>query len=97
MRRWPVSDPRIKLFHYKDILGNEEKVFLEILSHYGESSLNRDMGMLLADLYSAKKQRNQSKHIRNPEPVQWKKHFSPAVKEYFELQYGDILKLYGYE
>jgi len=54
-------------------------------------------GQLLAVKYSAKKRRNTTAHIRNPMAGQWKEHFTPRVKDYFERQYRDIIERYGYE
>lgn len=96
MRQWSLSDPRIKLFRYEDILGNERRVFATIFAHYGFSIPKRYLGIFFANLYSAKKQRGALDHIRNPRAGQWKEHFSDRVAEYFEQKYGDVLSLYGY-
>ena len=42
-------------------------------------------------------QRRQIEHIRNPEPHQWKKRFTPRVMDYFMERYGDLITRYGYE
>jgi len=96
MLQWPISDPRIKLFYYEDVIGNEGEIFAELLSHYGISWLERWVGVILADRFSAKKQSSKTKHIRDPKAGQWEQHFSPKVRNYFEQQYGDLLKRYGY-
>jgi len=95
MNQWPLSDPRIKLFRYEDILGNERVVFAEIFSHYGFTWPKKWLGVFLADQFSAKKQAA-TRHIRNPGPGQWKKYFSPKVQDYFMRQYGGILDRYHY-
>jgi hypothetical protein len=97
MLQWPVSDPRIKLFYYEDVIGNEGEIFAELLSHYGTSRLERWVGVILADRFSAKRQSRRTKHIRDPKAGQYEEHFSPKVRDYFERQYGDILIRYGYE
>lgn len=96
MMKWPMSDPRIKLFRYEDILGNEPDIFSKILEHYEFSWPERKLGKFLADRYSAKKQTEEMTHIRNPKIGQWKEHFSPEVIDYFNQQYGELLKRYGY-
>jgi hypothetical protein len=97
MNQWPVADPRIKLFHYEDILGNEGDIFAEVFSHYEVSWLERRLGPILATQFSAKKQASATKHIRDPKPGQWKEHFTPKVWDYFERQHGEVLERYGYE
>jgi hypothetical protein len=96
MMQWPVDDPRIKLFRYEDIIGNELEVFGAIFSHYGLSWPERKLGLLLAHHLSAKKRMHKTKHIRNPTTGQWKNHFTPKVERYFENKYGGILERYGY-
>ena len=96
MSRWPVEDPRIKTFRYEDILGNESEVYREIFSFYELSWPVRKLGITLAERFSAQARTNATKHIRNPEPAQWKKHFSPKVSEYFASRYDALLKQYGY-
>jgi hypothetical protein len=97
MTQWPVDDPRIKVFRYEDIIGNELDVFGEIFSLYGLSWPEKKLGLLLAHHLSAKKRMNKTKHIRNPTTGQWKAHFTPRVERYFEEKYGQILERYGYE
>jgi len=95
MRNWPL-DSRIKLFAYEDILGNEEKVFGEILAHYECSSLMQQAAKFFARKYRYRPNTSSKRHIRNPAPGQWKEHFTPKVKACFERNYGDILELYNY-
>lgn len=97
MKQWPISDDRIKLFRYEDVIGNEQNIFAEMLTHYKISWPERKLGVILADRFSAKKQVNKIKHIRNPKAGQWKEHFSSKVIDYFEQQHGEILERYGYE
>jgi hypothetical protein len=97
MKNWPVSDPRIKLFHYEDIIGNEVEIFHEIFSHYGVTWLERRLGVMLADRFSASKKVGNEEHIRNPKSGQWKNIFTAKTNRYFEQHHGEILELYGYE
>jgi hypothetical protein len=97
MLQWPTEDPRIKVFRYEDLLGNECDVFEDIFSFYGMSWPEKKLGLLLADRFSAKKMSGSTKHIRNPKSGQWEEHFTPKVEDYFNKKYADILKRYGYE
>jgi hypothetical protein len=97
MLQWPTTDPRIKLFRYEDIIGNEQDVFADIFLFYGLSWLDRKLGMALASRFSAERQTGSLKHIRNPTAGQWKDHFTPKVSNHFERRYGELLERYGYE
>jgi hypothetical protein len=97
MKGWPVEDHKIKLFRYEDIIGNECDVFEELFSFYGVSWLEKRLGLILVDRFSAKKQVGKIQHIRNPTTNQWKGYFTPRVRDHFEELYGEILERYGYE
>ncbi|HYW34289.1 MAG TPA: sulfotransferase domain-containing protein [Balneolaceae bacterium] len=97
MLQWPLSDPRIRLFYYEDILGNEARIFDELLRHYEVSAFEHRIGKWLAAYYSAEKQNGRSTHIRNPQPGQWRYHFTPEVEIYFNEKYGGLLEKYGYK
>ena len=97
MWQWPTEDPRIKVFRYEDIIGNEQDVFADIFSFYGLSWPERKLGVMLARRFSAKRQIGSLEHIRNPKPRQWKETFTPKVNNYFEQRYGGLLERYGYE
>ncbi len=97
MQKWLDSaDTRVKLFRYEDLVGNEASIFSEIFAHYDISGLELKLGVLLAEYFSAGKLSKYSKHIRNPEAGQWKKHFSAKVQDYFEQEYGELLIGYDY-
>jgi hypothetical protein len=97
MLQWPTADPRVKVFRYEDVIGNEQGVFDDIFRFYGVSRLERMLGAILARHYSAEKQAGAMKHIRNPEPGQWRRHFTPRVSTYFEQRHRKLLEHYGYE
>lgn len=97
MKEWPTQDPRVKLFVYEEIIGNEPDVFEEMFSFYGLSWVERKAARFLADKFSAKKQSISTRHIRNPISGQWKDHFTPKVMNYFERKHGDVLEYYGYD
>jgi hypothetical protein len=109
MGQWPKDDSRVILFRYEDILGNELKVFSEMFSFYGLSWPEKNLGLALADYFSAEKQSRRSskqigksksgqfsQHIRKSDSGQWKDYFTPKVSEYFNKSHADILEIYGY-
>jgi hypothetical protein len=56
----------------------------------------RKLGCLLAGRYSAKRQRGRVDHIRDPQPSQWKRVFTPRANAYFNELYGPLLGRLGY-
>jgi hypothetical protein len=96
MKNWPVDHPNIKMYRYEDILGNEERVFAEMMSFYGLSWPERKLGVLLARRFSARGKAKLKSHIRNPKAGQWKELFTPKVARHFEQNHGELLEHYGY-
>ena len=97
MAEWPDDHPQIRLYRYEDILGHEVETFADILSFYELSALDRALGRRLADKFSAKSQGKQMWHIRNPEPNQWKKRFTPRVTAFFEERHPGLIEKLGYD
>lgn len=96
MMAWPEDGERIRTFRYEDIIGNEVETFAAVFEHYRLPLLHRLAGRWLAHKFSAKKQRAMG-HIRNPEPNQWRKSFTPRVEAYFNERYQPALERYGYD
>ncbi len=96
MRAWPEDDPRIRVYRYEDVLGHEREVFADILGFYGLASPVRVLGSVLADRFSASRAQRRTGHIRDPQPQQWREHFTPRVHRYFEEHAGDLLARHGY-
>ena len=94
---WPDTDSRIKIFRYEDMIGSEVDVFSEIFSFYGVSWVEKKIGTLLANFFSAKNQAGKTVHIRNSKSKQWREHFTPKVSSYFESKYANVLEKYEYE
>lgn len=95
IRHWDQQDERIKLFRYEDILGNEKSIFEQIFEFYHLSFLEKKLGLYLVNRYAHSNQ-NKNKHIRDPQPGQWKDVFTPGVTKVFNQQYSDILELLKY-
>ncbi|MGK2941774.1 MAG: sulfotransferase domain-containing protein [Immundisolibacter sp.] len=96
MRAWPASDPRVRLFRYEDVLGNEGAVFREIASFFGLAIWTRPLMAYLARRYAASARGGKQDHIRNAVGGQWREHFGPEIRRRFNAQYGDLLQRYGY-
>ena len=90
------QDSRIMTFRYEDILNKEASSFRELFRHYEASLLERNIGIFLAKMNSAKVKNKISRHIRNPRPKQWQQYFTPKLKEYFSERYEELLKKLGY-
>ena len=97
MKEWPIADPRVKIYRYEDLVDNELDVFEEILKFYEVTWLEKSIGLILADHFSAKRQAGKTQHIRNSKKSQWKEHFTTRVQDYFERQHGGLLERYGYD
>ena len=96
MLAWPRDDPRIKLFRYEDVLGNEAETFAAILKHYERPWLDIKLATVFAERYSALQQHKKSSHIRNAHVGQWREHFTSKVSTHFEDRYGPVLNRYEY-
>jgi len=96
LRQW-IQDERIRVYRYEDIIGNEAAVFSDIFRFYQLPIIDRILGVGLAKRYSVKNLKKDNKHVRNAQPGQWKEHFTPKVKAYFDDHYGDLVELLGYQ
>jgi hypothetical protein len=97
MLEWPTDDPRIRVLRYEEIVGNEPQAIADLLSFYGFSALEERLAGRLAARFSAGKRTGADKHIRNPEPEQWRRYFTPRVTEYFMSRHSTVLEAYGYD
>lgn len=95
MAQWPTQHPDIVTFRYEDVLGHEGEVFRELFRFYGVSSVEWWLGGFFANRYSIGK-RSADPHIRNPSSGQWRRHFTPRVRQAFEARYAGLLSQLGY-
>jgi hypothetical protein len=95
MARWPAQHPNIVTYRYEDVIGNEVAVFRELFEFYGLAPLERWLGSWFANSYSIGKRRADP-HIRNPASGQWRKHFTPRVRQIFDTKYAGLVRLLGY-
>jgi hypothetical protein len=98
MREWPDDDPRIRIWRYEDILGNERQVMHEVASHYRVAWPFRAQMTRKASQFDAKHTLAQKHvHIRNPTPGQWREVLTPKVEAVVRERWGDVLVRYGYD
>ena len=96
MLAWPTDDPRIVTFRYEDILGHEQNIYGQVFEFYELPWMERIIANYLVGKYAAKGGKKKY-HIRNPEPNQWKKCFTPRVSDYFHERYSGVLDKLGYD
>lgn len=96
MGQWPEEHPNVLTYRYEEILGHEEQVFAELFEFYGLAAIERRLGMHFVRKFSARNRSKTDRHIRNPNPNQWRKYFTPKVKRCFNQRHGDLLKQLGY-
>lgn len=95
MREWN-DDPRVRIYRYEDVLGNESAVFADVAAFLGLPWRARLNARRYARRFSAGRKKADSAHIRNPNAGQWQNHFTPEVTRVFEREHGDLLAKYGY-
>jgi len=95
MTRWPAEHPDIVTYRYEDILGNEAAVFGELFDFYGLRPLERRLGCWFAKRYALRRRRADP-HVRDPSAGQWRKHFTPRVKQAFDARFAELPELLGY-
>ena len=97
MREWPDDDPRVRLFRYEDLVGNEAACYDEMFRFYGFGAVSRFVGRHYARRYRAARRQARSAHIRNASSGQWRRHFTPELERRFNDRYGDLIEKLGYD
>lgn len=95
MAQWPTDHPDIVTYRYEDLIGREVEVFRELFAFYGLSPIEKRLGSWFARRYSIQK-RSRDPHIRNPASGQWRKHFTPRVRQAFDARYASLIDRLGY-
>lgn len=95
MARWPARHPDVLTVRYEDVIGDGTGVFEELFSFYGFSPLERRIGAWFARRHALTR-RAADRHIRDPAPGQWRRHFTPRVSQVFHAQYGALVRQLGY-
>jgi hypothetical protein len=94
MAAWPAHR-NIVVYRYEDIIGRQREAFRELFDFYGLAPIERRLGDWLASRYSLAR-RAADGHVRNPEPGQWRRHFTPRVRRVFDAEYAALVKQLGY-
>jgi hypothetical protein len=97
MRAWSADDPRIRVWRYEDILGNERRVMGEVAAHYELPLLLRRRIQRNAVRFDSSHIATRDTHVRNPSSGQWRSMFSSRVESEFSRRWGDLLPLFGYD
>ncbi len=95
MAGWPARHPDIVTHRYEDIVGDEARVFRELFAFYELSPLERTLGNWFARRYTIRKLAADS-HVRDPSAGQWRRHFTPRVRQAFDAKYAGLVKELGY-
>ena len=95
MAGWPAEHPDIVTYRYEEIVGNEAAVCRQLLDFYGMSLVERALGGWFAGRYSMAR-RTGDPHIRNPASGQWRRHFTPRVRQAFDASHGGLVAQLGY-
>jgi hypothetical protein len=95
MAAWPAQHPDIVTVRYEDVIDDQARVFRELFVFYGMSPLERLLGNFFAQRYSIRK-RKADPHVRNPASGQWRKHFTPKLKQAFDADYAELVRSLGY-
>lgn len=96
MRSWDYHNPSFLELRYEDFIADESASFARLFRHYGfrEDAIAR--AQRIASRFSRTRVRRGA-HIRSGEPGEWREHFTPALRDAFKEQYGDLLIRLGYE
>jgi hypothetical protein len=96
MARWPATHPDILTLRYEDILGHETRAIDELVAFYGLNSIEGWLLRHFGARYSLARRAGDS-HVRDPSAGQWRKHFTPRVRQVFDSKYKTLLKQLGYK
>ena len=80
---------------YEEILGNEEESFRQLFDFWRLSPLEKALARVFVRRYALRK-RAGDPHVRNPSSGQWRRQFTPRVKDAFDAQYGELIERLGY-
>ncbi|MDY7094236.1 MAG: sulfotransferase domain-containing protein [Acidobacteriota bacterium] len=101
MARWPREHPDIAVYRYEDLVADGPEVFRQLFEHYRLGPVGRRLGLFFARRYSLSqkakgRQQSSDPHIRNPAAGQWRRHFTPRVRQAFDRRYAGLVGQLGY-
>jgi hypothetical protein len=94
MAAWP-EHPDVRVFRYEEILGDEVGVFTELAAFHDLGALERPLVRHFARRYSLRRRASDS-HVRNPASGQWRRHFTPRLRQAFEERHPGLVRRLGY-
>lgn len=99
---WSESDAPV--FRYEELIADDLRIFRELLRgtfghEIGEEELRRAVESSRFEAVFQRKigVQDATSHGRQGAPGDWKNHFTPAVRQRCEQQYGHVLRATGYE
>lgn len=103
MREWDYDDDRILELRYEDVFGDDEKLWNDLMTHWGMQGQNLERGVEIGVFHSFKNVKSRAaargiekKHLATGTPLQWKEKFTPALTELIEAEAGDLITKLGY-
>lgn len=91
-----IDDDRMLIARYEDIMGNERAFFRNLGKHYGLSRVRQEIMGHYGYKHAAGRVTSK-RHVRDPSPRQWQKHFSPRVEQFFHDTFPGLAEKLGYE
>ena len=103
MREWDYNDDRILELRYEDVFGNDEKLWNDLMSHWGMQGQDLERGVEIGVFHSFTNVKARSaargkekKHLATGTPLQWQEKFTPALTKLIEAEAGDLITELGY-
>ena len=104
MQAWNYAQPDFLELRYEDVIQDQYSAWERILRHYGFSEDAIHRARVVVEKYSIEKVRGKllpnvttPTHIRSGKAQQWRRHFTPEVKAFFQKATGNALVALGYE
>lgn len=103
MREWDYNDDRILEIRYEDVFGKDEKLWNDVMRHWGMQGQELERGVEIGVFHSfanvkarAAARGEERKHLASGKPLQWQEMFTPALIELIESEAGDLITKLGY-
>lgn len=95
MEAWDYGNPKCLELRYEDIVQNEVGVLEKLFQHYQLERSAMKRAIQAARTFSVSRVKCKM-HIRDPQPQQWKKYFTPRVRDAFEAAHPQLISKLGY-
>ena len=91
-----LGDDRLKIAKYEEIMGDERAFFRSLGRHYGLSRLRCEIMGHYGYKHAAGRLASK-RHVRDPSPRQWEKHFTPRMNDFFHEAFPGLVERLGYD